>query len=356
MISRATRGCVLLASSALMGLCRLPQVVARAGTPDFATVGQSLASHAEASEGPKAVFPEARLEFGEVISGAIVERDFIVKNEGSRPLLIQKVSMTTPLLVTRMPREVAPGTEGTIHFKLDTANLAGKFEGAILVFLNDPGLPQASLSFAGRIVPAIELSPMAAFFVAGPRGRGGRATIEIVNHDLEPLRIEKIDHLTERFTTELETLELGKRYRLILTLKARGPGGKARDTILIETSNKRLPVLEVDANTYLYERVHTFPDVVDFGTYPVRDAGRAELTLMIYREGGSDFQVKLSTDVPALSLRCERGPTGDRYQTKITLASEKIRAGPISGSIFIDTNDPEFPRVTVPVFGQIVKR
>src|SRR6516165_3323960 len=49
--------------------------------------------------------------------------DFIVKNEGGAPLVIQRVAMTAPLVVTRMSREVAPGAEGTIHFRLDTANL-----------------------------------------------------------------------------------------------------------------------------------------------------------------------------------------------------------------------------------------
>ncbi len=117
-----------------------------------------------------------------------------------------------------------------------------------------------------------------------------------------------------------------------------------------------MPVLNVDANTYLYERVHTFPDVVDFGSLRVGDAGQAALNLMIHQEGGSNFQVQLSTDVPGLSLKWERGPKGDRYQAEISLIFEKTRVGPINGSIFIDTNDREFPRVVVPVSGQIVER
>src|SRR5438132_6491128 len=115
-------------------------------------------------------------------------------------------ALTLPTWPTRVrPRcelgltEVAPGTEGTIHFKLDTANLAGKFQGAIVVFLNDPALPQAPLAFEGTIVPAVELSPRPAFYVAGLRGRGGQAAIEIVNHESEPLPIERIENPTERF-------------------------------------------------------------------------------------------------------------------------------------------------------------
>jgi hypothetical protein len=283
-----------------------------------------------------------------------VEHDFTVRNTGSSPLLIQKVSMTTPLLATRMPREIAPGAEGRIHFQLDTTNLAGKFDGAIVVFLNDASSLLADLTFTGRIMPPIEFSPMPAFFVAGQRGHGGRAGIEIVNHEPEPLRIEKIEHRTDRFTTQLETLKRGQRYRLNLSLRPDGPLGRNADTILVSTSSKRMPALKVDANTYLYERVHTFPEAVSLGTLRAGDADEAGLTLMIYQEGGKDFEVKLSTDIPGMSLKWERGPKGDRYQAKITLIGDKIAAGAIKGSIFVDTNDPQFSRLSVPVNGQFV--
>jgi len=355
-ISRATRRFVFLALPPLIASCGSPDIVVPSGAQDSATAKQAFASRGGVSNGPKAVFPEVHFAFGEVISGAVIEHGFVLNNQGSAPMLIQKVSMTTPLLVTQMPHEVAPGAEGRIHFKLETANLEGEFEGAILVFLNDPALPQASLSFSGRVVPAIQLSPMPAFFVAGQRGRGNRAAIEIVNHEPEPLRIEKVEHPTERYTTELQTLKRGQRYRLTLTLNPNGPGGKTTDTMRIRTSSKRMPVLNVDANTYLYERVHTFPDVVDFGSLRVGDAGQAVLNLMIHQEGGSNFKVQLSTDVPGLSLKWERGPKGNQYQAEISLIFEKTRVGPIKGSIFIDTNDREFPRVVVPVSGQIVER
>jgi len=41
---------------------------------------------------------------------------------------------------------------------------------------------------------------------------------------------------------------------------------------------------------------------------------------------------------------------------EITLVSEKVHVGPMKGSIVIDTNDSEFPRIIVPVSGQIVDR
>ena len=203
-------------------------------------------------------------------------------------------------------------------------------------------------------MPAVELSPRPAFYVAGLRGRGGQDAIEIVNHESEPLQIERIENSTERFTTQLETMEPGQHYRLTLTLKPDGPGGRSTDNILIATSSKRAPTLKVAANTYLFERVRTFPDVVDFGTVRANDPGPQ--TLMIYQADGSDFQVKVSTDAPALQLNSERGPKKDRYQVTVSLIGNALKAGPINGSITIETNDNQFPKLTVPVSGWILER
>jgi hypothetical protein len=345
MILSAVRKTVFLALTPLLTSCGSQQAGGRVSD----TVKQGSTSSST-------VFTEASFEFGQVLSGAVIEHDFTFRNIGSAPTRIERVSMTTPLLVTQMPREVVPGAEDRIHFQLDTANLEGKFEGTILVNLSDPALPQARLAFSGRIVPAIELSPRPAFFVAGQKGQGNRAAIEIVNHDSLALRIEKIEHRTERFTTKLETLESGQRYRLILDLKPDGPTGRASDTILLKTSSKRMPVLNIAANTYLYNRVHTFPDVVDLGTWRAADCGQAAMTLLVHQEGGSGFRIRLSSDIPGMSFKPELGPKGDQYQVQVNLVPEKVRVGSLKGSIVIDTNDAEFPKVIVPVSGQIVDR
>ena len=166
---------------------------------------------AAGAEAPKAIFQETRFDFGRAMYGSVVEHDFLIRNEGSAALKIVKASMTSPLLVTRMPREVAPGGEGLIHFKLDTSAVRGPFKGQIAVFLNDPDLPEADLSFEGVVIPPVEVSPLPAFFVSGVRGKGASASLEITNHEPQPLRIIKIAHPADGFTTVLETLQPGQR-------------------------------------------------------------------------------------------------------------------------------------------------
>ena len=124
-----------------------------------------------------------------------------------------------------------------------------------------------------------------------------------------------------------------------------------------------MPIVRVGANTYLHERVYTFPDQIDMGVRRIGDiqphpefVQTAVQTLMIYQEGGSDFQVKVKTDLPDLDLKLERGPKCDRYQVIIRLIRYKLSAGPIRGSIFIETNDRDFPKLAVFVSGSLEER
>ena len=315
------------------------------------------------ADAPKAVFPETRFAFGQAKQGTAIEHEFVLRNEGSAALRILGVRPTASLMLGRMPAQIAPGAEVRLRVQLDTSKLSGPFEGQVLISLNDPGLPEATLLFEGRVVPPIELSPQPLFFVAGQRGERRQAALEIINHEPEPLRIESVEHPLERFTTKLETIEEGRRYRLSLILNPDGPGGKMKETILVKTSSRTRPLLNIAANTYLRERVYTFPDEVDLGDLRLADIKahpdllqRTAQTLMVYQSGGSDFRVTLRTDLPVLDLKSERGPKGDRYQSTVTLIGEKLQAGPIKGyPSSLKQTTPNFQSITIPVIGAILE-
>jgi hypothetical protein len=309
------------------------------------------------AQGPRAVASEPSFEFPRAIQGEVIEHAFVLRNEGSAPLRIEGVRLTPPLTLARMPAQIEPDQQVALQVKLDTSKVLGIFSGEIEVRLNDPQQPAVTFSVAGSVVPLIELSPMAALSVSGTRGAGGEGSIEIINHDREPLRILKVENPSERFALKLETLEDGSRYRLTLAMKPDGPAGKAADTIVLQTSNQTRPLLKISANTYLRERVYTFPDVVDLGAIRLADlkadGARLAQTLMVYQQDGTDFGVTFSTDAP-LAIRGERGPKGDRWQATVTIKDGELDPGPIKGSIVVATNDREFQKLTVPVVGTIL--
>jgi len=304
----------------------------------------------QAAGTPSAVFPDPVFEFGRVFRGKVVDHVYRLRNGGSEPLRIQGIRMTAPLTIERSLAQVAPGAETEIRFTLDTASLQGSFEGEIVVTVNDPAQPEVTLAFEGIIVPEIEGSPEPAFWIVAQKGEVKTAELEIINHGAEPLRIEMVDHPKKSFDTHLETVEEGRRFRLTLILDRGAPSGKTREPITILTDSKKVPALKVLANLNIRERIYTFPEVVQLGALPMSliqtNPGAVEQsaqTLMVYQQGGTDFQVKLHTDVPALDLRGERGPKGDRYQVTVSLIRDAVRPGPLEGSIYLETNDPDFP-------------
>ena len=310
---------------------------------------------------PQASLPIKTVDFGSVPQGAALTPEFTVRNIGQAPLSIQKINITAPVKVvaTKMPAQILPGEEGVVRLSIDTSKHQGPFDGEISLFLDDPALPEATVALTGRIVAAVELSPIPGFFVAVSRGERAHASVEIINHEPTPLRIEKVEHDAARFTTSLETLQDGQRYRLNLSLAGTGPGGHQRDRIVVRTSSKARPELTLTANTLVRERVYAFPDRVDFGSVSLSAlregvaADKFAQTVMVHRKGSTDFKVIVTTDVPGLDLAAARGPAGDRYQVTLNLRSDKTQPGPISGSLQIETNDREFPRLTIPISGAI---
>jgi len=213
------------------------------------------------------------------------------------------------------------------------------------------------------VLPPVEVSPVPAFFVAGRRGADTAVSLDLINHEPQPLRITRVESASERFTTALETVQPGERYRLTVRLRPDGPVGRATTSLTVSTSSRAQPAVEIPVHTFLHDRVYTFPDAVDLGAIPLSQIQRApelldtlEQTLMVYQEGGRDFRATLQSDLPGLRLRWERGRDGDRYQATMSLDPSMVHVGTVQGQLVIETNDPAVPHVTVPIRGTILDR
>jgi len=284
------------------------------------------------------------------------QHTFEFENKGSAALEIKDVNLTPPLVVTKMPIHVPPGQPASFTVRLETPRDKGDFRGAVVI--NFKGEASEPLVFwvVGKIARPIEFDPMPMFFVSTQRGQEKTSSIEVINHEPAPLEILRVEYNSPRFTVETETLERGQRYRLSLKMKGDGLAGRMADTITLVTSSRAHPFLEVRANTNLNERVHAFPDTIDFGTISTASlkAGPQTLealsaSLMVYQEAGKDFRVTAQTDIPFLQLSTFQAELKDRCEIRVGLVPEKVKPGPVNGSIVILSNDPEFPRLTIPV-------
>ena len=219
----------------------------------------------------------------------------------------------------------------------------------------------AQIAIPAYPVEGIDYDPMPAIFAATPRGTVKESSIEIINRKTEPLEIAGIENPSKRFTARIEALEPGRRYRLTVTLKGEGTSGKQRQDLLLTTNLASAPVLRIPVNTFVQEKVWVFPESMFLGRFALSElkgdakaAQRMAQILMVYRKGKPGFEIKLSSDLPFLRFSSELGPQGDQWENWISLDPQHVKPGEIKGTIFIETNDPDFPKLSLPVSGKLL--
>jgi len=294
--------------------------------------------------------------FGPIDRNAPLEHTFEFQNDRPEPLEIKNVQLTPPLTVTRMTSRVEPRSNGSVTVRMETPRESGKFKGFVAINFKNENAKTLYFWVVGRLTAAIDFEPFPAFFVSTQRGEEKTASIEITSHESEPLEILEVKNTSSRFTTRLETLEPGRRYRLSLTVKPDAPAGRETEFITLATSSREHPHLKVQANTAIHERVYTFPEAIGFKTIAVatlkarpQSVQNLSQSLMVYQKGGTDFKISARSDVPFLRLTSQQAQLKDRFGIQIDIIPEKLTAGEVKGAIVIATNDPQFPQITVPV-------
>jgi hypothetical protein len=309
---------------------------------------------------PQVGLPEASFHFEILGKSEPVEHTFTFVNNTTETLEAMALKVTPPLAVPTLSKRVLPGQLGILHFRLDEPRPPGDYEGFIEVDFKNPGISNITFEVTGKITPLLEVKPFAAFFVATARGNSKEASLQLINHGTNALAITGIESPSQRFSLRLETNQLGQVYTLFLKLRGEGEPGRMSTPITLHTSSPKEPFLLIDANTYIYERVHTFPDDVDFGTMDsaqvrTNEKLRKSLTqiLMVYQEGGTNFQVTAKTDLPFLTTRVEPSATGKQVQIEVALNPDQLQDGDFQGHVELLTNDREFPRMKLNVKGQV---
>lgn len=301
-----------------------------------------------------------RLSFGRIMPDEPIGQVIAFNNPLNEPLVVENIQLTPPLTAQDITYLILPGAEGSFKLVLGEERQTGAYEGLVRVNFKDGKHPPIMFEIEGFIIPPIEFKPYAAFFVATHFGTQRTASIEIINHREQTLLLTAAKSESERFSTQLETIESGEHYRLSLTLDGTKEPGKKKEEIILLSDPPLDKPLRVQANTIIREAVYTFPDTVGLGRLPLKVATDNDAvqtlsqTLMVYRPGTTDFEIKASVNLEYITLESERGPDGDRYQLTLTLIPEKVVPGKIEGVIRISTNDEDFSVLEIPLTGYIL--
>ncbi len=102
---------------------------------------------------PKAKLVEERFEFGEMPLGSTRSHVFVVKNEGTVPLKIEKGPLQCKCTMPALKdKSIPPGGQADIVLEWKPLATQPDFEKEAVIWTNDPGNPRLSITIFGAVV------------------------------------------------------------------------------------------------------------------------------------------------------------------------------------------------------------
>ena len=313
-----------------------------------------------AEEAPRAVFPVKNHDFGTVRQGEKLVHAFTVRNEGSAPLPIDRADLDVSGLTVRLPRVVPPGGESRITLEWDTGRVKGEIEAQIVVHLDDPAEPRVTLVLKALVKPPIEILPYAAAFFSVYEGEAAVRTIQVINNEERPLQVTRLEPDGRHFAATLKTLQPGKVYEVLVKVPPDTSPGRYMEAVYLNTDHPVRPRLKIAINVLVKTDPFVDPDVVDFGLVSLDELVKAPQLLDLLtqkftiKKRWGEFRIRsISSDLPFVEVT--RSPAGRSglFQVDVGLVRERLQRGKIGGSIRILTSDKKFPRLVVPVRGEV---
>jgi uncharacterized protein DUF1573 len=310
---------------------------------------------------PRAVFIEKNFNFGKVKQGVEVSHKFQVKNEGTAPLLLQRIDFNLPGLIAKFKPEIPPGGEGFIQVDWDSTSFSGPIGLEAELSSNDPVQPKFTFTLNGSIDPVIEVDPIWGAYISLYQDEKKEQTLHIINHEQQPLKISSVEKQGTHFTASLKEVQPGNSYDLTVTVPAKTPLGLYEEGLLLHTNHPKFSKIPVGVNVLVMRDLHAFPELVNFTGIdlsilkqnPKLIDNLFETVIVENRRG--DFEIKsITTDVPFLKIT-QAPPSGKstRFKLDIQVLKEKLAPGKISGSIRIATDVKGSPEITIPVVAEI---
>lgn len=338
-------------------MSRAKLIVLAVGAIALVVVVVGLTSVWARFSGPGLISRTRTHDFGDVVQGESVERVFVVGNDGASDLKIAEVIPWASTVVS-VDSVVPARGEAQIRIRLDTRNLKGALNELVKVqFVGRDQLP-LWLQLRGRVVLPVQLAPADRAYFFTVVGEAPEEELEIINHQDAPLEILGVTSDNPRFRTTFRTVEAGQRYKLTIALDPMTPSGRHEAKISVRTDSRDYPSLEIEGWARVRDIVSTSISRVDFARIRFDDLDLPVVnrkTVLVAKHRGTDFQVRrATTDVSFLDVEVVPQNPGQSFLIHVKIDDRRARRGEIEGTLVIETNDPAFARLELPITGTIL--
>ena len=308
---------------------------------------------------PKAVADDLSWDFGRVESGIALEHKFALRNTSSAPLRIENVQISGKEVKARIPQSIPPGETGELTARIDTQDIAGPWQWRIVLQTNDETRPVVTYNIAAYVYAPLEVDPLQLFFSLYDDETAAK-DITITNHQDAPLAITGVEKKGSHFMATLSTVEAGRKYRLRVTVPESVEPGRYLEAVRLQTDDPKHPALQVGVNVFVKRDVYAAPESVSFGQVTMQQArnpnaiGLLTQTLLVKKRAGDFAITGVETNIPFLSIQKTPSARAGTFRVDIGLSAEGLKPGEFHGEIQIKTDAPGFPKLIVPVTGEIM--
>lgn len=301
-------------------------------------------------------------DFGTVRQGDPLVHAFVIRNEGTAPLTILRVDLSTPGTKTRFKKTLLPSESGQIVMEWDTSKLQGEFEAEAVVHLTDPQQPRVSLSLTAVVIAPIAFDPSPEVFFSAYRGETPERTVQVINNEGRPLTIIGAESPSNHYDVSVKTVRDGFAYEIRVKIRPDVPFGRyPSEPIYLRTDSPDRPRLQLLANLLVKPDFYAVPEDVNFGTLRLESLMRqTQLAALLkqsiavaYREGSVEIE-RIESDVAALHIaQTPSSGSSQRFRLDVSLMPDKATKGSLAGSIRLITTNPAIPPLVIPVRGEV---
>jgi len=297
-------------------------------------------------------------DVGEVVQGDTVEHVFVLSNDRAEDLVIDEV-IPWASTVVRFDSVIPAGGEARVHLAMATDGKKGPVNEPVKVRFAGDQQRSIWLQLTGQIVAPVQIAPKEQVYFFTVKGENSREELEVINHLEEPVTVLEVSSSNPYFRPQVDEVRRGRRYRIDISLDPEVPTGRHEATLTITTDNAAYDSLTVDAWARVRDVVHTSISSIDFGQTEL-DAlnlqALSQRSVLIEKHQGTDFQVTRATiDIPFIDVEVEPKEPGKSYLVRVKIARDRVQKVAFSGTLVIETNDPHFPRFTLPVTGELLE-
>ncbi len=336
----------LLASAALL---------AAQGVQSQTASSTPSSSAASAGKPPKIVCFHPNFDFHDQEEGPDITHLFTIRNVGKGTLIINNVGTScgcTAAVVDN--KEIPPGGKGKIKVTYHTSGRPGHAEKTITVSSNDPVNGNFQLKIQMTVVREIDTMPDRLYLFNIKKGEARSSMVTILGrpgNNLEVTSAESTNKIVTVALTPYAQPTPGSERQggvLKVDLPATLAIGNFTDDIQVKTNDPKKPQIDVQVMGEIVGRIQLNNKNLFFG--PHQESPSTVNITVDHPQGFAIRKVESFKHLAKPSIKKNVLPDGsDQYILSVTVVKNLPKDSDGKDQVFIYTNDPEQPKLTVDV-------